>query len=98
MDDVESGEPKFEGLNPPNVRLVIKFKSGGTSEVDLKLPIVSPVYDVPLDYQTLVDLIVSSYAMGENPALALPLENGSYLFLDLEATDFMELVVLADDE
>lgn len=102
MDDVESSELVVEGLdrdpdlNPSKVKFILQYKSGSMSELELDLPIESPIYDIPLDYYALLELITSSCSFGESPVVALPLGKGNYLFVDLSATEFTELVVLDD--
>jgi len=102
MDDVESVEPVEEGVEdwgpPARVTLNVRFKSGLEDKVTFMTPVWTPIYGEPITGESIYTIIASAYSFGEAPFFAVPTDSGSYKFLDLNATDFMEVNVEYTDE
>ena len=88
-EDIESDEFPYEA--PAPVTVAAQFKSGLTKEWTFTLPKTTEMYSVPVTREGMLELIASSYSVGESPYIILPLDDGTFVFLDLGATDFMEL-------
>lgn len=86
-DDIELEED----IEPHSVTVCIQFKSGRYQEWTLQLPKTSPAYDTPITKNSIVELVTNAYSFGESPFIILPLDDGTQVFIDLSATDFMEL-------
>jgi hypothetical protein len=96
MDDVESVEPWDEELDdeleapaPVTVRAI--FKSGLSKEWVMTLPRYSTTYNSHVTRGGLLDLVTNSYALGEAPLIILPLDDDTHVFIDLSATDYLEI-------
>jgi len=91
-DDIEVELVDEDDLSDPApVTVAVQFKSGLTKEWTFTLPKTTEMYSQPVTREGMLELIASSYSVGESPYIILPLDDGKFVFLDLGATDFMEL-------
>jgi len=97
MDYVESVEPieeSLEGLGPKaTVSATFKFKSGLEQVVKFEVPTYTPVYAEPLTSTSIYEIVSAALSFGEAPFLSLPTEDGSQMFVDLSATDYVSVKV-----
>lgn len=87
MGDVESGQGRQKSV----IEVKVQFKSGATRSLTLSVPLVHPAYNEPLSLDTLYQLLVATYDLGEAPTLVLPTEGGGTFFADLNAVDYVEV-------
>ncbi len=80
-----------EDVDPTPVTVTVQFKSGLQKEWTFTLPKSGPGYDESITKSGMLDLITNAYSYGESPFIILPLDDGANVFLDLGATDYMEL-------
>lgn len=76
---------------PSLTTVVVQFKSGLSKEWRFMLPKTSDAYDGPITKDAFMHIITNAYSYGEAPFVVLPLDDGSHVFLDLNATDFVEV-------
>jgi len=78
---------------PAEITVKVRFKSGHEKDIKVNLPVESEIFDGTLTINNVLDYIGSAYAFTENAFLALPVDNqGSHVFIDISATDFVEVV------
>ena len=81
----------IENMTPEPITVMAQFKSGITQEWTFTVPKASEMYNGVITKESLLELIAEAYSVGESPYLILPLDNGSNVFFDLNATDYMEV-------
>lgn len=84
-------EIPLEDMTPRPVTVGIQFKSGLHREWTFTLPKEGVGFEESITKDGMVELITNAYSFGEAPFIVLPLDDGSSVFVDLSATDFMEL-------
>ena len=81
----------IENMTPEPITVMARFKSGITQEWTFMVPKASEMYNGVITKESLLELIAAAYSVGESPYLILPLDNGTNVFFDLNATDYMEV-------
>ena len=90
-DDWDEIDVDLVDETPAPVTVVVQFKSGLVKEWTFTLPKTSEMYNGTITRESLLELVASSYSVGEAPYIILLLDSGEHVFLDLGATDYMEL-------
>lgn len=102
MDDVESIELGEAGLDhevlgeEATVKVNLSLKTGEKESLSFRIPAWAPIYAEPLTDTSLFNIIASAYSYGEAPFLCLPVDSGGYRFIDLSATNYMDVEVVYD--